>query len=75
MRDPPPTLGTFLCRLGQVLLRPLSNHWSDGGHAKFGGFLNGPLHVIKLVNGHYQGNGQCGIGLNLRDQVEADLIR
>ena len=66
MRDPPPTLGALLCRLGQVLLRPPRNHRSDRGHAKFGGLLNGPLHVIELVNGHHQGNGQCGIGLQPR---------
>ena len=34
-----------------------------GGDTEFGGFFDGPLHAIELVDGHHQSNGQGGVGL------------
>jgi hypothetical protein len=41
------------------------------GDAKLGRLLNGPLHVIELVDRHDQRQGQRGIGLHLGDEIEA----
>ena len=74
VRDPAPTFGTLFCALGQMLLRPLRDHRSQRGNAEFGRFLDGPLHAIEFVDGDDERDGQRGIGLNLGDQVEADLV-
>jgi hypothetical protein len=73
VRDAPPALDALVRGLGQMLLRSPRNHRSHGGDAQLGGFLDGPFHVIELVNGKHQGYGQRGIGLELGDQVEADF--
>ena len=73
MGDASPALRTLLRGLGQMLLGPPRNHRRHRRDAKLSGFFDGPLHAIELVDGHYQRNGQCGIGLKLGDQVEADL--
>ena len=75
MRNAPPALRALLRRLRQMLLRPPRNHRSNRGNAQLGRLLDRPLHVIELVDGHHQRNGQRGIGLNFGDQVEANLIR
>jgi hypothetical protein len=75
MRNATPALGSLFGGLGQVLLSPLRNHGSQGGNTEFSRLLDGPLHVIKLVNSHNQGYGQRGIGLYFGYQVEANLIR
>jgi hypothetical protein len=74
MHDAPPALGALRRGLGQMLLRPPRNHRRNRGHSQLGGFLDGPLHVIEFVDGHHQSNGQRGIGLQLGDQIEADLV-
>ncbi len=74
MRDAPPALGALLRGLGQMLLGPPRNHRRHRGHAQLGGLLDGPLHAIELVHGQYQRDRQRGIGLQLGDQIEADLV-
>ncbi len=74
MHDAPPALGALGCRRGQMLLRPPRNHRRNGGNSQLGGFFDGPLHVIELVDGHDQSDGQRGIGLEFGDQIEADLV-
>ncbi len=74
MHDAPPTLGALAGGFGQMLLRSPRNHRRNGGDSQLGGFFDGPLHVVELVDGHHQSNGQRGIGLKLGDQIEADLV-
>jgi hypothetical protein len=56
-----------------VLFRAPRNHRRNHSHAQFCGLLDGPLHVIELVDRKHQRNGQRGIGLKFGDQVEAHL--
>ena len=74
MRDAAPALGTLFGGLGQMLLSAARNHGRQSGDAEFGGFLDGPLHAIELVNRHDQRDGQRGIGCKLGQQVEANLV-
>ena len=74
MHDAPPARGALQGGLGQMLFRAPRNHRRYRGNAQLGSFLDGPLHVIELVDGHHQRDGHRRIGLQFGDQIEADLI-
>jgi hypothetical protein len=47
----------------------------DCGDAQLGGFFDGPLHAIELVDGHHQSNRQRGVGIEFGNKVEAYFAR
>ena len=73
MRDAPPALHALGRGLRKMLLGAARNHRSDCGDAELGGFFDGPLHPIELVDRHYERNGQRGVGIDFSNELEAHL--
>ena len=69
----PPPFRAFLRCLRKVLFRSSRDDRRDRRHAKFGGFFDGPLHAIELVDGHHQSNRQGGVGIEFGNKVKPNF--
>lgn len=61
-RDAAPAFGTFVGCEGEVLFGAAGEDGGDGGDAEFGGFFDGPLHVIELEDGEEEVEGEGCVG-------------
>ena len=71
--DATPSLGSFGSGLNEVFVGSAGGDGGDAGDAEFGGFLDGPLHVIELEDGEEKVEGKGGVGLELFVEGEDDL--
>jgi hypothetical protein len=60
VRDAAPALDALLRGLRQMLLSPRAITGAMAATPSFGGFLDGPLHAIELVDGETSVTGSAG---------------
>ena len=71
-RDAAPAFGTFEGSLREVFFGSAGEDRGDAGDAKFGGFFDGPLHVVELEDGEEEMEGKRCIGFEFFVEREED---